>query len=75
MTLTVADIVRKLVGPIKPIGEHCIDTGRLENLKHLESVIEDLLNDITEVTDDRHRVEASMKAIGEHATKFLDDLI
>ena len=31
---TVVEVVKRMVCPIQPIGDHCVDTDRLENLKN-----------------------------------------
>ena len=67
-------IVQKLVGSISPSGESHLDTKRLENLKVMCSLVEDLVYEINFVARDKDRYEASMKEMGVYAKKFLDNL-
>lgn len=73
--LTVHEIVKKLVGPISPVGETTADNRRFENLKAMTQVVDRLLFDINEVAvynNGRH--EYSMKRAGEYAGQFLDNV-
>jgi hypothetical protein len=65
------EIVRKLVGPVTPVGETQEDARRLENMKVLTELADRLLCDIALTAHNADRVEASMKAIGVHARKFM----
>lgn len=70
-----AEIVRKLIGEINPVGAAHIDPDRLENLKQMCTLIEHLIADITHVAvhyDDRY--EASVKTSCEYAESFLSTL-
>lgn len=68
-----ADIVRKLIGPINPVGESYTDEERLENLKQLCNLVESLLLDIDEVAFHKNRPEYSIKRAGDYADKFIQD--
>jgi hypothetical protein len=68
------DIVVRLVGPIRPIGETNADAERIANLKTLTELIDQLVSIVITVRPFVDRPEASMKAIGEHAREFLTDL-
>ena len=68
------DVVRKLVGPVKGIGEHNADQERLENMKTMCLLIEDLLSDVENAYGDADSPQASVKAIGEQAKHFIDGL-
>ena len=72
--MDIKEIVQKLVGSITPAGESHLDTQRLENLKVMCSLVEDLVYKINFVTRDKDRYEASMKEMGVYAQKFLDNL-
>lgn len=72
--MNIKEIVQKLVGSISPAGESHLDTQRLENLKVMCSLIEDLVYEVNFVTRDKDRYEASMKEAGVYAQKFLDNL-
>lgn len=65
------EIIMKLVGPVRPIGEHSADLERLENMKKLTDLTDRLLFEIEAATPNSDRAEASMKAIGVHARDFM----
>lgn len=67
------DVVSKLIGPVLAVGETHEDNKRLENLKTLTALVERLLLTIHEASSAADRQEASMKAIGMHARKFLEE--
>lgn len=69
------EIVMKLVGPIDPLGESNADERRLENIQVLTELVDNLLADISSVAHNAGRQEASMKAIGEHASQFLANVL
>jgi len=73
--VNIHEIVKKLVGPIKPIGETNTDNDRFENLKTLIDLVDELLQDVDFVSVRYKKCEAfSMKRSGECASKFLDRL-
>ena len=68
------DIVMKLTGPVDPIGDSRIDADRMENLKALLDLTDRLLTKIDKVaTDNKDRVEWSMKQAGELCDKWQDN--
>jgi len=67
------DVVRKLVGPIQPVGETRADEARLENLKEVGELIELLLCDLETAAMSAERSEASMMAIGRYAKMLLTE--
>ena len=67
-------IVIKLNGPIEPIGKTETDTERLENLKLLTQLIDELLIDVHHVAEEQNRSEFSIKVAGQFAKRYLDDL-
>jgi hypothetical protein len=70
------EIVQKLVGSIQPAGESHLDTQRLENLKVMCNLVEDLVYEINLVSrHNKDRYESSMKEMGKHADNFLYDLL
>lgn len=72
---TIVEVVRKLVGEIRPAGETNTDAKRLINLEVMTQVVDDLLTDIDEVaTDNKNRYEDSMKKAGKFANDFLDKI-
>lgn len=62
-------IVQKLVGSISPSGESHLDTKRLENLKVMCGLIEDLVYEVNYVARDKDRYESSMKENGSLCSK------
>ena len=72
--LDVRDVVLKLTGPIQPVGESNTDAFRLENIKQLTELIDDLITDVALQIHNADRPEASMRAIGKHAREFLREL-
>ena len=68
------DIVMKLTGPVDPIGDSRIDADRMENLKALLDLTDRLLTKIDKVaTNNKDRVEWSMKQSGELCDKWQDN--
>lgn len=67
------EIVMTLIGPVQPTGEHGADQKRLENMKALTELTDQLLFEIAVAARCADRAEASMKAIGAHAKTFLLD--
>lgn len=68
------EIVFKLVGPVRAVGETHTDLKRFENIKALTALTEKLLGAISEAALDADRQEASMQAIGLHARYFLREV-
>ncbi len=72
--MTNYDIVKKLIGPVYPIGETHEDAKRLENLKELTLLVDKLIFDIDAVGMQKDSHEWSVKEAGKFADKFLDEL-
>ena len=68
------DVVRKLVGPINPIGDTQVDNMRFEDLKTMTDLVDKLLTDIDAVIAYKDRHEYSMKRAGEFADNFFEQL-
>lgn len=69
------EIVEKLVGNITPAGKSHIDTKRLENLKVMCNLVDELLYEINYVAiSNEDRYESSMKEMGEYASKFIKQI-
>ena len=68
------DIVKKLVGPVHPCGDHRTDQDRLKNMRNLTELIDKLLFDVENAVHCADRQEASVKAIGVHAKNFMEDI-
>ena len=65
------DVIKKLLGPIMPIGETNIDDKRYENLKNTIIVAEKLISDIYDTSAVATRQEYSMKRAAKLAEEFL----
>lgn len=65
------EIVMKLIGPVRAVGETREDERRLVNIGVLTELIDRLMDDVSDAARDSTREEASMKAIGKHAERFL----
>ena len=68
------EIVMKLVGPVQPSGDSRIDAARLANMETLIALADELIGEISLAAHSATRHEASMKAIGKRARRFLDEL-
>jgi len=72
----VYEVVKKLIGPIKPIGESNTDQDRLENLKKMTELIELLLDDVIKIeTAYLYSPRHSEQVCGDFASKFLDETL
>lgn len=72
--MNIKEIVDKLIGPINPIGETKIDENRFVNLEVLKVLIEDLLQDVIDVSRERDHYQYSNKRAGGTAYKFMKSL-
>jgi hypothetical protein len=72
--LDLYEIVKKLNGPIIPIGETNADNERSENLNHLIDLTDKLIADIMEVAKYCDRQEYSMMKAGSTAYYFLKNI-
>jgi len=72
--MEIIDIVRKLIGPIEPVGASHIDPGRLENLEAMAALVDDLIMDIHHVSKDKNRCEDSVMQCGKYADRYLASL-
>lgn len=71
-SLTTKEIVKKLIGNIRPSGEYAIDEERFENLKEMCMLVSELIEDIDSVNLDFYQSEAhSESKASEYALKFL----
>lgn len=65
-------IIQRLIGPIEPVGESHTDEARLDNLKAMCAMVNDLVSAIDDVSyRNLDRVEYSMKQAGQYAHDFL----
>ena len=68
--MEVYDVVKRLIGPIEPLGAAHTDEERFENLKAMTELVDLLLNDICVVGQYKNQHQASMKKAGEFADEF-----
>ena len=74
--MTNHDLVRKVIGPIHPVGESNEDSIRLENLKMMCDLVENLLYDIDDlICKNKDAYEASIKRSVERAKSFMNDRV
>lgn len=70
--MTNTEIVKKLVGNIQPEGASHIDSERLENLKAMCELVNELVTEIDAVAyENRDRNEFSVKKMADYASDFL----
>jgi len=73
--MEIIDIVRKLTGPIEPVGETHTDDKRFENLKVRLELMLELHKEIDEIAMYyAHRQEFSMARAGKECDKYLKQL-
>lgn len=69
--MTNYEIVKKIIGQIKPVGSTEIDNERFENLKATIELVEVLMAEIEYVAKGSNAHEYSIKRAGEYASDFL----
>jgi hypothetical protein len=70
--MTNADVVKKLIGKIEPVGETNIDNERFENLKDMCELVEDLITEIDQMAYfNKDSKQFSVKRASEYASNFL----
>ena len=74
--MTHTEIVKKLVGNIQSIGETRTDEERLENLKAMCEVVNNLVTEIDRVAyENRNSHKYSVKQMADFANNFLTNII
>jgi len=69
------DIVKRLTGPIVPIGDSDIDRERLKNLREIINLTDALLSEIDAIAiANKTRLEDSMNIAGKICDHFLTQL-
>lgn len=71
----ITDVVLALVGDTDAYGESHIDKTSLENQKVLTDVIDTLIWEVIKNTKYADRTEYSIRLIGQHARRFLGNMI
>ncbi len=72
--MNIETIVMKLIGEVRPVGEEGEDCRRLNNIKELTLLVDNLMFRINEASNFADRHEYSMKVIGIHAGDFIKEL-
>ncbi len=72
--MEIVDVIKKLVGDIEPIGETHTDSKRLDNLKVMTALVDELLENIYTVAKDKDCHEYSRKQSGSFAHRFLEHI-
>ncbi len=73
--MTIHEILRKLIGKIKPIGETNTDNIRYENLNIQLKLMKELNSEIISIAYElRNRQEFSISRSVKLCNKYLDDL-
>lgn len=65
------EVIRKLNGPIEPVGISHIDSSNLENMEKVIELVEQLFFDLNNVSKYKNRPEYSMNKAGKVADSFL----
>jgi hypothetical protein len=71
---TAVELVRELIGPIKPVGSHGYDKDRLPRIQEMSELAEDLLGQLVQASFFKDRHEASMRMVGEEAWVCLENI-
>lgn len=69
------EIVKRLIGPINPVGETHTDEKRLENLRSFIQLTGELVGEIADVAIQKNRHEHSIKKAAKIADEFLTGLV
>jgi len=67
-------VVKKLIGPINPVGETNEDNRRFENLSELANLMSSLMDDIYDVSKNSDRQEYSLMRAGKFAEGLIEGL-
>ncbi len=71
--MDIFEVVKKLIGPVDPVGASHIDEFRYDNLKNLTELTEKLLIVICEIDHQyKNNHQASMKKASVHCAEFLE---
>lgn len=74
MIMDLHEIVKKLNGPISPMGESNMDTKRFENLKTMIDLADQLIADIQFASRYAGSHKHSVSKIGKHAKEWINSL-
>lgn len=66
------EIVKRLIGPIRPVAETRADEERFENLKEMCDLVNKLVTEIDDVAyENKNRQEYSVKKSADYASNFI----
>ena len=68
------DVVKKLIGPIVPLGQSHTDNTRYNNLVEATELVSLLLYDLGMVAQMNKHPQASIQKAGKHAAGFLAEV-
>ena len=72
--MNIYEIVKKLIGPIMPIGETNSDADRLKNLEETFYLVTKLIYDLKVIAELSNRPEFSLSNAGKKADQFLTEI-
>lgn len=72
--MEIVDVIYKLIGPIKPVGETHTDNKRMMNLIEFCSVFDKMAHQIWEISREKDSHMGSCKDAGQYAHAILDNL-
>lgn len=72
--ITNTEIIMKLIGPVRPVGDSGIDNDRYKNLKELCLLVDDLVSEISQVAKGIESTEHSVAVAGSYAYEFIQGL-
>jgi len=70
----VYEVVKRLIGPIQPVGESHTDKDRLENMKEYTELARKMVIDINTVAFNKDSHMHSVRLVGEEAHEFCREL-
>jgi hypothetical protein len=74
--MTYTEIIEKLIGKIQPTGDSNRDLERLDNLKQMCELVNNLIVEIDRVyCDNKESKEHSVKIMAEYANNFLNNTL
>lgn len=68
------EIITRLIGPIKPVGETNEDERRAISLSEMLGLVDSLIEEIADITPYKDRPEHSMSKAGQRAYDYLMNL-
>lgn len=68
------DVVKKLNGPIGPVGDSVVDGNRYQNLEQMLDMLDTLIDDVCAVSKERNAHQSSLQKAGKKAHQWLCDV-